>query len=162
MLGYFGDQRATEQLVQSRRLVHDRRLGTLDAAGCCVVGRKKDIIVRGGRNIHPGRIEDFARAHPAVLKAAAFPVSDTRLGEKVCLAVELRADAALDPMDLLDHLARRGLSKYDMPEYYLALDALPLTPSGKILKRALADQTKNGVLIPVAVRWTDKGLAAAN
>jgi acyl-CoA synthetase len=66
-------------------------LGTLDArARLRIVGRKKDIIIRGGRSIHPARIEDLARAHPAVLKVAAIPVPDERHGEKVCIAVVLR------------------------------------------------------------------------
>ncbi len=154
MLGYFGNQRATELSFNRAGWFMSGDLGRLDAAGNLqVVGRKKDIIVRGGHNIYPGRIEDYARSHPRVIKAAAFPVSDARLGEKVCLAVELRGDAALDPLALLAHLAQRGLSRYDMPEYYLALKALPLTPSGKILKRSLVDQTKNGQLVPVPVRW---------
>jgi len=154
MLGYFDDQRATEQAFNRDGWFMSGDLGTFDARGrLTVVGRKKDIIIRGGRNIHPARIEDLARAHPAVLKTAAFPVADARLGEKVCLAVVLRADAALSPDDLLAHLAVRGLSKYDMPEYYLALDALPLTPSGKILKRALVEQVRAGVLHPMAVRY---------
>jgi acyl-CoA synthetase len=130
-------------------------LGSLDAAGRLrVVGRKKDIIIRGGRNIHPAKIEDHARSHPAVQKAAAFAVADARLGEKVCLAVVLHQQHALTPNDLLAHLAARGLSKYDMPEYYVALDALPLTASGKILKRELVEWVKRGEISPTPVRWT--------
>jgi len=154
MLGYFDDQRATEQSFNRDGWFMTGDLGTLDARGrLAVVGRKKDIIIRGGRNIHPARIEDLARAHPAVLKAAAFPVADARLGEKVCLAVVLRQESVLAPDDLLAHLAARGLSKYDMPEYHLALDALPLTPSGKILKRALVEAVSAGRLQPQPVRF---------
>jgi acyl-CoA synthetase len=131
-------------------------LGTLDArARLRIVGRKKDIIIRGGRNIHPARIEDLARAHPAVLKVAAIPVADERLGEKVCIAVVLHPGLSLAPDGLLRHLSVCGLSRYDMPEYYLAMDALPLTASGKILKRALIDQVTTGQLQPMAVRWRE-------
>jgi acyl-CoA synthetase len=153
MLGYFDDQRATEQAFNRDGWFMSGDLGILDAQGRLrIVGRKKDIIIRGGRNIHPARIEDLARAHPAVLKAAAFAVADERLGERVCIGVVLRAGHALAPEELLLHLSAKGLSRYDLPEYYLALDALPLTASGKVLKRALVEQVAAGQLRPQALR----------
>jgi acyl-CoA synthetase len=156
MLGYFDDQPATEQSFNSHGWFMSGDLGSLDAAGrLCIVGRKKDIIIRGGRNIHPAKIEDHARNHPAVQKAAAFAVADTRLGEKVCLAVVLNDNWSLEPRALLAHLAACGLSKYDMPEYYLALAALPLTASGKILKRELAAMAQRGEITPLPVKFTD-------
>jgi acyl-CoA synthetase len=153
MLGYFGDQTASEQSFNRDGWFMTGDLGTLDAHGrLCIVGRKKDIIIRGGRNIHPARIEDLARSHPAVLKAAAFPVADARLGEKVCIAVVVRAQMAVVPDELLRHLAAHGLSKYDMPEYFVALDQLPSTPSGKIMKRSLVEQVAAGAIRPLPVR----------
>ena len=63
-------------------------LGRLDDNGYLeIVGRKKDLIIRGGHNIHPAKIEDLAMRHPAVARCAAFGVADRRLGEKVCLSV---------------------------------------------------------------------------
>jgi acyl-CoA synthetase len=117
------------------------------------VGRKKDLIIRGGHNIHPARIEDLAHRHPAVLKAAAFGVPDERLGEKVCLSVVLRPGGVVDAQVLLAHLHDAGLSKYDMPEYFACLEAFPLTASGKILKRELLEWVKSGKLEPEPVRW---------
>jgi acyl-CoA synthetase len=156
MLGYFNDQTGTEQAFNNHGWFMSGDLGSLDAAGRLrITGRKKDIIIRGGRNIHPARIEDHARSHPAVQKAAAFAVADARLGEKVCLAVVLHEGHTLEPHALLAHLAARGLSRYDMPEYTLALDALPLTASGKILKRELTAQVQRGEISPVAVRWRE-------
>jgi len=155
-MSYFDDQAATEKSFNGDGWFMSGDLGSLDAAGRLrIVGRKKDIIIRGGRNIHPARIEDLARSHPAVQKAAAFAVADSRLGEKVCLAVVLHDEQPLTPPALLAHLAACGLSKYDMPEYYIALDALPLTASGKILKRELAAQARRGEISPVAVRWVE-------
>jgi acyl-CoA synthetase len=154
MLGYFDDQTATEQSFNSGGWFMSGDLGSLDAAGRLrIVGRRKDIIIRGGRNIHPAKIEDYARGHPAVQKAAAFPVADARLGEKVCLAVVLHEGHRLEPRALLALLAARGLSKYDMPEYYVALDALPLTASGKILKRELVARAQRGEISPAPVQW---------
>ena len=119
-----------------------------------ITGRKKDLIIRGGHNIYPARIENLAMQHPAVARAAVVPVPDERLGEKVCLAFSLRPGEAVAPIDLLTHLDRSGLSRYDMPEYYLELKEIPLTASGKILKTGLAAQVLDGTLTPVAIRWT--------
>ena len=90
--------------------------------------------------------------HPDVKKAAAFPIADERLGEKVCLA--LIGDIAGEAM--LDHLAAEGLSKYDMPEYFIQVDDFPLTASGKILKRDLVEMVKRGDLSPDPIRYERK------
>src|SRR5690606_28163694 len=109
-----------------------------------IIGRKKDLIIRGGHNIYPAAIENTVMRHEAVSKAAAFAVPDERLGERVCLAVTpARAGDILDPYDLLAHLADHGLSIYEMPEYFTQLESFPLTASGKILKRELAEMVKD-------------------
>jgi acyl-CoA synthetase len=157
MLGYFDNQAITEDSFNRGGWFMSGDLGVLDGRGCLrIVGRKKDLIIRGGHNIHPARIEDLAHRHPAVQKAAAFGVPDARLGEKVCLTVIFKDGQSLSPGEMLDHLHAAGLSKYDMPEFFLALDAFPLTPSGKILKRELAEWAKGGRIAPRPVRWTEK------
>jgi acyl-CoA synthetase len=129
-------------------------LGWVDEAGYLrVTGRKKDLIIRGGHNIYPARIENLAMQHDAVERAAAVPVADTRLGEKVCLAVMLRAGRQVSGAQLLEHLDASGLSRYDMPEYFLQLDEIPLTASGKILKRDLVASIQEGRLTPTPIRW---------
>jgi acyl-CoA synthetase len=154
MLGYYDDQAATEDSFNRSGWFMSGDLGILDEQGCLqIVGRKKDLIIRGGHNIHPAHIEDLAHRHPGIAKAAAFPVADTRLGEKVCLAVIARAGVALDAQQVLQHLYEAGLSKFDMPEYFLAMPAFPLTASGKILKRELKDWAAQGRIAPEPVRW---------
>jgi len=124
-------------------------LGSLDGAGNLKVeGRLKDLIIRGGHNIYPAHIEALALRHPAVERVACFPVADDRLGERVCLAVT----GAAAPHALIEHLGREGLSKYDMPEYFVRLEQFPLTASGKILKRELIDMVKRGELAPEPIR----------
>ena len=87
-LGYFDNQHATEDSFNRDGWFMSGDLGRLDAQGCLeIVGRKKDLIIRGGHNIYPAQIEDLAIQHPAVARAAAFAVADARLGEKVCLAI---------------------------------------------------------------------------
>jgi acyl-CoA synthetase len=155
MLGYFDNQQATEESFNRSGWFMSGDLGRFDANGNLeIVGRKKDLIIRGGHNIHPARIEDLAMRHPAVARCAAFPVADYRLGEKVCLSVIFHDGAGAEPDELLAHLHATGLSRYDMPEYFIAMTAYPLTASGKILKRELVEWARTGRIRPLPVRWT--------
>lgn len=156
MLGYFDNQKATEESFNRGGWFMSGDLGRMDEKGCLqIVGRLKDIIIRGGHNIHPARIEDLAVKHPAVQKAAAFGVPDERLGEKVCLAV-IPSGPAPSADEILAHLDAVGLSKYDMPEYFIALPEFPLTASGKILKRELAAMAKDGRIKPSPCRFVER------
>jgi acyl-CoA synthetase len=154
MLGYFDNQKATESSFNAHGWFMTGDVGKLDADGYLVItGRKKDLIIRGGHNIYPARIENLAMQHPAVARAAVLPVPDTRLGEKVCLAVMLRPGLRASAAELLEHLDASGLSRYDMPEYYLELADIPLTASGKIFKRDLVEDVKAGRIVVQPVRW---------
>jgi acyl-CoA synthetase (AMP-forming)/AMP-acid ligase II len=153
MLGYFDDQRATEAAFNRAGWFMTGDLGWLDKTGYLrITGRKKEIIIRGGRNIHPAPIEALAMRCAGIEAAAAFPVADARLGERVCLAIVAHPDGRVDPNALLRHLERSGLSRYDMPEFILPLAALPLTASGKVLKRELVRRVAAGELTPLPVR----------
>jgi acyl-CoA synthetase len=154
MLGYFDDQSSTERSFNRHGWFMTGDLGSLDEGGNLrIVGRKKDLIIRGGHNIYPARIEELAMRHENVSKAAAFPVADDRLGEKVCLALIVKAKGRQSADEMLTHLERAGLSRYDMPEYYIELESFPLTASGKILKAALVELVKGGSISPQPVRW---------
>ncbi len=153
MLGYFDDQQATEAAFNAEGWFMTGDLGRIDGDGYLrVTGRKKDVIIRGGRNIHPARIEALALRHAAVAQAAAFPVPDPRLGERVCLAVVARQGMCAEPGAILDHLDVAGLPQYDMPEFFLTLDEMPLTASGKVLKRELARLVAEGLVQPLPMR----------
>lgn len=148
MLGYFGNQLATEQSFNSSGWFMSGDLGVMDRKGNLrIEGRLKDLIIRGGHNIYPSHIEAKAVRHPSAGRVAAFPVADDRLGERVCIAVS----GSIEARDMLAHLRAEGLSKYDMPEYFVRVDEFPLTASGKILKRELIAQVQRGELKPVAV-----------
>jgi len=158
MLGYFDNQAATEDSFNAAGDFLSGDLGMLDESGNLhVVGRLKDMIIRGGHNIFPAKIEDLAIKHPGIAKAAAFPVPDERLGERICLAVMAGGDGAPTPEEALRHLYDLGLSKYDMPEFFLEMADFPLTASGKILKRALADWARSGRIQPAPVRFVEPG-----
>jgi acyl-CoA synthetase len=153
MLGYFSNQAATESSFNGSGWFLSGDLGRFDSDGNLeIVGRKKDLIIRGGHNIYPSHIEEYAHRHPGVKKAAAFGVADERLGEKVCLAI-IGHDNPPAADELLRHLAREGLSKFDMPEYFTVVTEFPMTASGKILKRELAQWVQSGRLQPQPVRY---------
>lgn len=150
MLGYFDNQRATEASFNRDGWFLSGDLGMLDEAGnLSILGRMKDLVIRGGHNIHPSDIEARAVRNPDIRAAAAFGVADDRLGERVCLAVI----SDQTPEAILAHLAAEGLSRYDMPEYILPMAEFPLTASGKILKREIQRQVADGALVPTPVRY---------
>ena len=154
MLGYFDDPAATKAAFNAHGWFMTGDLGWLDGQGYLrVVGRQKDIIIRGGHNIYPARIETLALRHGAIDKAAAFAVADPRLGERVCLAVETRKNVTVEPEAILEHLDSAGLSKYDTPEFMLPLEEIPLTATGKVRKGDLARGVAEGRLHPVPVRF---------
>jgi acyl-CoA synthetase len=154
MLGYFDDQKACENAFNSEGWFLTGDLGRLDEAGnLTLTGRRKEVIVRGGHNINPERIEELATRHPRIEHAAALPMPDDRLGEKVCLTVMFSAHKTMAFDDILAHLAKAGLSRYDMPEYILAVDDIPLMANGKIARRSLAQSLVAGLLVPEPVHY---------
>jgi acyl-CoA synthetase len=157
MLGYYANQSATDGTFNRHGYLMSGDLGSFDAEGNLrIEGRVKDLIIRGGHNIFPSRIEALALTHPGIEKVAAFPVPDDRLGERVCLAIIGNPS----PTEVLDHLAAEGLSKFDMPEWFLRVEAFPLTASGKILKRELTAMVQRAELAPEPIRYIAKKVAS--
>ena len=116
-------------------------LARLDADGyLTIVGRKKEIIIRGGVNIAPREIEDLISAFPEVRQVAVVGIPDERLGERGCACVVLHPGRSLDLPTLTGRLKETGLATYKWPESMLVLDALPVTPSGKIQKHEILRQ----------------------
>ena len=153
MLGYFDDQAATEAAFNAEGWFMTGDLGRLDEDGYLhITGRKKEVIIRGGRNIYPAPIEALATGCDGVEKAAAFGLADPRLGERVCLALVPRRDRQIDPERVLRQLDAAGLATYAMPEFILTVPELPLTASGKILKRELLRWIEEGRVQPVRMR----------
>ena len=149
MLGYFDNQAATETSFNAGGWFLSGDLGRFDETGNLhVVGRIKDVIIRGGHNIYPAQVEDLAMRHPLVQKAAAVPISDERLGERVCLVVMGDGENHPDGRDLIDHLLSAGLSRFDLPEFLLIDPDLPLGPTGKVLKREIVRQICDGERSP--------------
>jgi acyl-CoA synthetase (AMP-forming)/AMP-acid ligase II len=139
-LGYLADPERTAAAFDADGFFHSGDLGVLDPDGYLrVVGRKKDIIIRGGENISPAEIENLLYAHPGVREVAVVGMPDSRLGERVCAFVVPRDDGAPTLHELCDFLVARRVAKFKLPERVEIVGELPKTPTGKVRKHLLRD-----------------------
>ena len=138
-MGYLGSPELDAQYRFDGGWVRTGDLGVLDADGYLhITGRKKDIIVRGGYNISPAETEAALCKHPAIAEAACVGYPDERLGERMAAFVVLAAGADAPTLEGLEEfLSADGLARIKIPERLEVIDAMPLNPTGKILKRVL-------------------------
>jgi non-ribosomal peptide synthetase component E (peptide arylation enzyme) len=140
-IGLFEDPERSAAIFDPQGWVRSGDQGILDADGyLTVVGRIKEIIIRGGLNIAPREIEDLLLRLPQVERAAVVGLPDPRLGERSCACLVLRAGASLDLPELCDRLLADGLAKYKLPERLEIFEALPQTASGKIQKHRIRSE----------------------
>jgi acyl-CoA synthetase len=139
--GYLDDPAADAELFTEDGFVLQADIVELDDEGyLTVVGRKSDLIIRGGKNISAPEVEAEVSAHPAVALASAVPIPDSVFGERVCVFVELRRkDATLELDELTDFILGRGASKELLPERLVVLDELPQSAGGKVAKTELRE-----------------------
>jgi acyl-CoA synthetase len=137
-LGYLDDDAANDQLYSKDGWMLMGDIVTVDEAGyLTLTGRTSDIIIRGGKNISAGKVEEEVSRHPAVALAAAVAAPDEVFGERVCVFVELRPGTELDLATLVAYLLDQGTSKSDLPEYLVVLDQLPRASGAKVAKGEL-------------------------
>jgi non-ribosomal peptide synthetase component E (peptide arylation enzyme) len=137
-VGFFGDESRTAATFDADGWVRSGDLATIDADGyLTVVGRKKEIIIRGGINITPREIEELLVRFPEVRQAAVVGLADQRLGERVCACVTLHDGSRLDLDTVRDRLRDAGLAPFKIPEQLRVVDTIPMTASGKIQKHVL-------------------------
>jgi acyl-CoA synthetase (AMP-forming)/AMP-acid ligase II len=135
---YWNDDEATEASFAGG-WTRTGDLGYIDADGDLILaGRSKELIIRGGYNITPLEIETALHLHPAVQQAAVVGVPHDVLGEDIAAAVTLRPGASATPDEILA-FCREHLADNKVPRTLLILDAMPLNPNGKILKKDLAE-----------------------
>ncbi len=140
-VGFFRDPERTAATFSPDGWVRSGDLVTVDADGyLTVVGRKKEIIIRGGMNITPREIEELLVGFPEVERAAVIGLPDPRLGERSCACVVLTRGATLDLDTTVERLRASGLAAYKLPERLIVLDALPTTASGKVQKHEIVRQ----------------------
>jgi fatty-acyl-CoA synthase len=134
MLGYWENDEATREAIDEARWMHTGDLAVMDAEGYVnVVGRIKDMIIRGGENIYPREIEEFLYTHPAVADVQVIGVPDERYGEQVCAWVVLKEGAELDE-DELREFCRGSIARFKIPFYVRFVEGFPMTVTGKIQK----------------------------
>ncbi len=142
--GYYKNPEATAETITDGWL-HTGDLGYQDEEGFYfIVDRKKDLIIRGGYNVYPREVEDVLYQHPAVGQIAVVGIPDERLGEEVKAFCVLKPDHTATEQELIAFTKER-IAAYKYPRSIIFLDALPLGPTGKILKKELADGLPRGI-----------------
>jgi fatty-acyl-CoA synthase len=134
MLGYWDEPAKTAEVIDAARWMHTGDLATMDEAGYVnIVGRIKDMIIRGGENVYPREVEEFLYTHPAVEDVQVIGVPDARYGEELCAWVRLRPGHDLTEDDLKSYCAGR-IAHFKVPRYVRFTDEFPMTVTGKVQK----------------------------
>ncbi|NUR05938.1 MAG: AMP-binding protein [Nocardioidaceae bacterium] len=142
MLGYWNDDEKTHEAIDADGWMHTGDLAVMRDDGYCnIVGRIKDMVIRGGENIYPREIEEFLYTHPDIEDVQVIGVPDEKYGEELCAWVKMK-----DGRDPLDPAAVRAfatgkLSHYKIPRYVMVVDAFPMTVTGKIRKVQMREET---------------------
>jgi fatty-acyl-CoA synthase len=139
MLGYWNDPKTTAAAIDAARWMHTGDLATMDEAGYVnIVGRSKDMIIRGGENVYPREIEEFLYTHPAVADVQVIGVPDEKYGEEIMAWVRVKDGQRVSADDLRD-FCRGEIAHYKIPRFWKFVDAFPMTVSGKVQKFKLRE-----------------------
>jgi acyl-CoA synthetase (AMP-forming)/AMP-acid ligase II len=134
MRGCWGDPAGTAAAIDAARFMHTGDLATIDAEGYGnIVGRLKDMVIRGGENVYPREVEEFLYSHPAIADVQVFGVPDPRYGEELCAWVKLRDGAALSEAEVIA-FCRASIAHYKAPKYVRFVQEFPMTVTGKVQK----------------------------
>jgi fatty-acyl-CoA synthase len=134
MLGYWGEPAKTAEVIDAARWMHTGDLATMDEAGYLnIVGRIKDMIIRGGENVYPREVEEFLYTHPAVEDVQVIGVPDAKYGEQLCAWVRVRAGRTLTGDELTAYCEGK-IAHYKVPRYIRISDEFPMTVTGKVQK----------------------------
>jgi fatty-acyl-CoA synthase len=134
MLGYWDNDAATDEAIDAAGWMHTGDLATMDADGYVkIVGRIKDMIIRGGENVYPREVEEYLLTHPDVVDAQVIGVPSERYGEEVMAWVRARPEAALTG-DVLKAFCKGRIANYKIPTYWRFVDSFPMTVTGKVQK----------------------------
>ena len=134
MLGYWNNEEATRQAIDRARWMHTGDLATMDADGYVnIVGRIKDMIIRGGENIYPREVEEFLYRHPDIADVQVIGVPSERYGEEVMAWVKLR-EGSKPTGDELAGWCKGKIASYKIPRHWKFVDAFPMTVTGKVQK----------------------------
>lgn len=139
MRGYWNDEEKTRESIDPAGWIHTGDLAIIDDEGFCnIVGRVKDMIIRGGENVYPREIEEYLYRHPQVQDVAVFGVPDQKYGEQIAAWVKLR-DGGSATEDEIKTYCREQIAHYKVPAYIRFVDEFPMTVTGKIQKFVMRD-----------------------
>ena len=151
MSGYWNDLEATARAIDSGGWMHTGDLAVIDEEDYCnIVGRVKDLIIRGGENISPREIEEYLFTHPKVQTVAVFGVPDARLGEVVSAWIKL-APGALATAEEIRAFCRDQIARFKIPQYIRFVDEFPMTVTGKIQKFVMRERMRAELQVEEAV-----------
>jgi fatty-acyl-CoA synthase len=140
MLGYWGDEEKTREAIDAAGWMHTGDLAVIDEHGyAAIVGRAKDMVIRGGENIYPREIEEFLYRHPKVLDVQCVGVPDQKFGEELCACIVLRPGSSCDEDEIRD-FCKGQIAHYKIPRYIRFVSGFPMTVTGKIQKYLLRQQ----------------------
>jgi fatty-acyl-CoA synthase len=143
MHGYWGDAEKTREAIDREGWMHTGDLATMDAEGYVnIVGRMKDMVIRGGENIYPREIEEFLYRHPAIQDVQVVGVPDQKYGEELCAWIILRPGQTADEQAVRD-FCQGQIAHYKVPRYIRFVDAFPMTVTGKIQKFKIREAMKD-------------------
>ncbi|MBO0783180.1 MAG: AMP-binding protein, partial [Ktedonobacteraceae bacterium] len=141
MLGYWNNPEATANAIDTARWMHTGDLATMDQDGYLnIVGRIKDMIIRGGENIYPREIEEFLYTHPKIRDVQVIGVPDARYGEVVMAWVQLQPGQQSTPEEIQE-FCKGQIAHYKIPRYIKFVDTFPMTVTGKIQKFLMRQQS---------------------
>jgi fatty-acyl-CoA synthase len=139
MLGYWDDPERTAEALDARGWMHTGDLATLDADGCGnIVGRIKDMVIRGGENVYPREVEEFLYRHPAIADVQVIGVPDTKYGEELCAWIVLRPGESL-AAEAVTEFCRGQIAHYKIPRHIRFVEGFPTTVTGKVQKFAMRE-----------------------
>jgi fatty-acyl-CoA synthase len=137
MRGYWDDPEQTAAAIDPAGWMHTGDLATIDDEGYCnIVGRIKDMVIRGGENIYPREIEEFLFRHPKIAAVQVFGVPDARFGEELCAWIQVRDGATLTEPELQEY-CQGQIAHYKIPRYIRFVEDYPMTVTGKVQKFAM-------------------------
>jgi fatty-acyl-CoA synthase len=141
MLGYWDNPEATAEAIDAARYMHTGDVATMDEDGYVnIIGRIKDMVIRGGENVYPREVEEFLYSHPAIKDVQVIGVPDERYGEELCAWVMRRAGAEITEDDVRAY-CRGQIAGYKIPRYVLFVDDWPMTVSGKVMKYKMREES---------------------
>ncbi|KAK6173384.1 hypothetical protein SNE40_016846 [Patella caerulea] len=142
MLGYWEDPDKTAEVISPSLWFHTGDIAVIDDEGYCkIVGRIKDMIIRGGENVYPTEIEQILYQHPKVKDVQVVGVPDQRLGEEICACIELKSGETSTAGEIIQY-CRQQVARYKVPKYVEFVDRYPLTVTGKVIKFKIREDMK--------------------